>query len=352
MSQDFASILNAGSTDDVMDVDTSFLDAYRSGGPEALKAEQERADHDAEPEDGLADERGQEAPGEHGGSGSGSTGEASQAAGRDPEPEPEAVAEEIEADASDDVEDELDEFDGPEHDDPLPSHDDDELIPSSLRLTDHQDAVQAAASSSARSGGSGADGDGADLLPRSGFRVDDVSRQPNIKSLPDSIMDVLREQLRSAAVRELGVADAVAREFSDRLGQGTLVTAFLIAQLDLRLGTDAATARAAELFRSRDPLLGSVVARMKTLEAREREQAGLLKALAGQLSEVKETGAVVEQALAYSIADRTENFLRGSHTTSEAPIGHKTAVLVRDRAREATKKQSRIERERDGRPIR
>ena len=79
---------------------------------------------------------------------------------------------------------------------------------------------------------------------------------------------------------------------------------------------------------------------------------GLMKALAGQVAEAKETAAVVEQALAYLIADRTENFLRGSHSTAEAPIGHKTAVLIRDRARDATKKVARTERERDGRPIR
>lgn len=338
MSQDFASMLGESSTEDVMDVDTSFLDAYRRGGSEALEEEQERAEQ-----------------AERGGSGGGSAAEAGDPGGAsvDAEPDYGSEAEDIELDASDDVDDSLDDAALPE---PTPSSADDaeDLTPASLRLTDHQDAAQAASSSTSSSrGGDGGDDDGGSaVLPRARLRLDGAARQPNIKSLPDSIIDVLREQLRSAAVRELGVDDRAARGFVEKLSQGTMVTAFLIAHLDLRLGADAATERAAELFRSRDPLLGSVVARMQGLEAREEEQAGLLKALSAQLAEVRETSAVVEQALAYSIADRAENFLRGSHNSAEAPIGHKAAVAVRDRAREATKKQTRIERERDGRPIR
>lgn len=345
MSQDFASILSAGSTDDVLDVDTSFLDAYRHGGEEGLKKEQEAQDRRGQ-EARLEAERGAEvdrAPAaERGGAAGGDT--AASSTGRDPEPDPEhSEVDEVVDDAFDEPK-ELHEHDGADHGDEL----DDDLVLVSLQKTDHQEAVQAAA---ARTRGSSGDA-GSDPLPRTGFRLDGVARQPNIKSLPDSIIDVLREQLRSAAVRELDVTDAAARDFTDRLAQGTLVTAFLIAQLDLRMAADASTERAVELFRSRDPLLGSVAARMDALEARERRQEGLMKALAGQVAEAKETAAVVEQALAYLIADRTENFLRGSHSTAEAPIGHKTAVLIRDRARDATKKVARTERERDGRPIR
>src|SRR5690606_39542481 len=112
--------------------------------------------------------------------------------------------------------------------------------------------------------------------------------------------------LRSAASRELGVSDTVARDFSDRLSQGTLVTAFLLAQLDVRLDVDPSTQRAAELFRSVDPLLGAAVARLDALEAAARERDGLLKKMRAELGEVRETSAVVEQALAYSIADREE----------------------------------------------
>lgn len=330
-------MLSEGSTNDTMDVDTSFLDVYRRGGDEALAAEQERLDQAGEgtaPEDRIDEDRqDRDTDGERGGSAT-NGGDAPVETPRDAESGPPAA---LPADPGADPV-----VDGPSE------LDEDVPVPGSLRLTDHQAAAS-------RGGGDGmSDGgeDAADPLPRTGFRLGGVPRQPNIKSLPDSIMDVLREQLRSAAVRELGVTDSAARDFADKLSQGTLVTAFLIAHLDLRLEADPATTRAAELLRSRDPLLGSVVVRMQALEAREREQLGLLKALAGQVSEIRETGSVVEQSIAYAIADRTENFLRGSHNTSDAPIGHKAAVMVRDRAREATKKQSRIERERDGRPIR
>jgi hypothetical protein len=74
--------------------------------------------------------------------------------------------------------------------------------------------------------------------------------------------------------------------------------------------------------------------------------------LRDELGEVPQTGAVVEQALAYSIADRTENFLRGSHNLHDAPITHKEAIFLRDKNREETRKQLKLEREREGRPIR
>ncbi|MFE9257404.1 hypothetical protein [Streptomyces sp. NPDC006879] len=221
------------------------------------------------------------------------------------------------------------------------------VTPGSLQLTDHQDAVQSPASK----GGLSSTGE-TSTLPQSGFRLTGVQSQPHIKALPESIMNALREQLRAAAVRELGVNDSAAREFSRRLSQGTLVTAFLLAQLDLRLDADPATERAVELFRSRDPLLGSVVAHLANIEGAERERDGLLRKLLDELGEVRQTTAVIEQALAYSVADRTENFLRGSHNLHDAPITHKEAIYFRDKAREATRKQLRLEREREGRPIR
>lgn len=220
----------------------------------------------------------------------------------------------------------------------------------SLALTDHQDAVQSAASERSGTGG-GTDGTGAPL-PQSGFRLGGVQGQPHIRSLPDSIVGVLREELRAAAVRELGASDQEAREFCRKLSQASLVSAFLIAQLDLRMEADDATTRAVELFRTRDPLLGSVAARIERMERSELERAVALDRISVRLGEVQRTASVVEQALAYSIADRTENFLRGSHDIHDAPITHRDAVFVRDRARAATEKLTREERERDGRPIR
>jgi hypothetical protein len=390
MSRDFAEMLEAATpTDEVMEVDTSFLDAYRRGGSEELKrvqaqaaqsepevatpepeaqldeagsvdsqlevkglqadldegAEEDRLDlgPNYEPDAGDSERVGgsnQHGGGDGGGQGgtagvlpggapTGPAAAAVPAPGAQPDVEDAAAAEVTSHDV-------VATPDEPEH-----------VTPGSLQLTDHQDAVQSAASK----GGSDSTAATA-TLPQSGFRLAGVQSQPHIKALPERIMNALREQLRAAAVRELGVSDSAAREFSRRLSQGTLVTAFLLAQLDLHLDADPATERAVELFRSRDPLLGSVVARLANIEAAERERDGLLRKLRDELGEVRQTSAVVEQALAYSIADRTENFLRGSHNLHDAPITHKEAIYLRDKAREATRTQLKLEREREGRPIR
>ncbi|MEU3046763.1 hypothetical protein ABZ705_09550 [Streptomyces sp. NPDC006984] len=389
MSRDFAEMLEAATpTAEVMEVDTSFLDAYRRGGSEELKRVQAQAaqpepevatpeleaqldeagDVDSQPEveslqadpdvdaeedrldlepdcephagdserAGGSNQRGGDVGGQGGTAGTlpggapaGPMTDVVPAPGAQPDLEDAAAAEVT------------------SHDVVATPDESEHVTPGSLQLTDHQDAVQNAATK----GGSGSTAETA-TLPQSGFRLAGVQSQPHIKALPESIMNALREQLRAAAVRELGVNDSTAREFSQRLSQGTLVTAFLLAQLDLHLDADPATERAVELFRSRDPLLGSVVARLANIEAAERERDGLLRKLRDELGEVRQTSAVVEQALAYSIADRTENFLRGSHNLHDAPITHKEAIYLRDKAREATRKQLKLERERDGRPIR
>lgn len=219
---------------------------------------------------------------------------------------------------------------------------------SAHRKTDQQDAVQAA--TVAKGGGAGSSNAGA--LPESGFRIPGMESQPMVRNLPRPLVDALRAQLRAAAVRERGVSDGAAESFSRRLSQGALVTAFLLAQLDVRMGTDPATQAAAELFRSQDPLLGSVVGRMDALEQLERDRAAQLERLHKIIAAVQETSAVIEQSVAYSIADRTENFLRGSHNIHDAPITHKDAIYIRDKAREETQKRGKFERDRDGRPIR
>jgi hypothetical protein len=389
MSRDFAEMLETATpTDEVMEVDTSFLNAYRHGGKEELKRVQAQAaqpkpkatapepkaqfdkaggvesqlevagpqadlvveaeadrpnpEPDHEPDDGDTEracgshQRGGTGDGQNTADGvlpgsalAGLAADAVPAHGAQPDIEDAATAE-VAA-----------------HDVAAAPNAPAQVTPGSLQLTDHQDAVQSTTSK----GGSGSTAETA-TLPQSGFRLAGVQSQPHIKALPEPIMNALREQLRAAAVRERGVSDSAAREFSRRLSQGTLVTAFLLAQLDLRLDADPATECAVELFRSRDPLLGSMVARLMSIEAAEHERDRLLRMLRDVLDEVRQTGAVVEQALAYSIADRTENFLRGSHNLRDAPITHKEAVYLRDKAREATRQQLKLERERKGRPMR
>jgi hypothetical protein len=389
MSRDFAEMLEATTpTNEVMEVDTSFLDAYRRGGSEELKRVQAQA---AQPEAEAATLEPKVQFDEAGDVGSQLTGGGPQAdldveaaADRpnlEPDHEPDAgdseraggshqrggvgggqnpadrvppggapaglAAEAVPAPGAQPAVKDAAAAEMTAHDVVSAPDDPERATSGSLQFTDHQDAAQSATSK----GGSDGAAEAA-TLPRSGFRLVGVQSQPHIKALPESIMNALREQLRAAAVRELGVSDSAAREFSWRLSQGTLVTAFLLAQLDLHLDVDPATERAVELFRSRDPLLGNVVARLVNIEAAERERDGLLRKLRDELGEVRQTTAVVEQALAYSIADRTENFLRGSHNLHDAPITHKEAIHLRDMAREATRKQSKLEREREGRPIR
>ncbi|MEU7155991.1 hypothetical protein AB0A98_06040 [Streptomyces chrestomyceticus] len=389
MSRDFAEMLQAATpTDEVMEVDTSFLDAYRRGGNEELKRLQattsqpapavatpepvvqpnEADDIDSQfkaegPQADLGLETDTDRPSAepdrelHGGDSKraggskqrrGADGAQNVAGGALPAGGPAApAADTVPAPgAQPDIEDTATaEFAA--HDVVATPDASEHLMADSLRFTGHQGAEQSAASR--RASGSTAE---TATLPQAGFRLAGVQRQPHIKALPESIMNALREQLRAAAVRELGVSDGAAREFSQRLSQGTLVTAFLLAQLDLHLDADPATERAVELFRSRDPLLGSALTRLMSIEAAERERDGLLRKLRDELGEVRQTSAVIEQALAYSIADRTENFLRGSHNLHDAPITHKEAIYFRDKVREATRKQLRLERQREGRPIR
>jgi hypothetical protein len=222
-----------------------------------------------------------------------------------------------------------------------------ELELSAHRKTDQQDAIQAATGPKRGSAGSTPA-----ALPESGFRIEGPQSQPMVRNLPRQLVEAMRAQVRAAAVRERGVSDGAAEAFSRRLSQGALVTAFLLAQLDVRIGTDPATGAAAELFRSQDPLLGSVADRLERLEQLERSRAAQLDKLHQVVTAVQETGAVIEQAVAYSIADRTENFLRGSHDIRDAPITHKDAIYVRDKVREETQKRMTFERDRDGRPIR
>ncbi|WP_247040235.1 hypothetical protein [Arthrobacter rhizosphaerae] len=361
MSQDLNEIMP--STDERMDIDTSFLDAYRTGGSDGLKKAQARAldqeesgkDLHPDPDAASGDLEREGSSTQHGGSGSsGATGTAASQPG-------EAAASGAAApQAHDDAEDLSDATDVlappmPPHAEanltpPVPPHAEANLTPPvPLQHTDHQEAVQSAA---ARGGSDGGDEGDSVTLPQTGFRLSGVKSQPAVRALPEVLVGTLREQLRSAAVREFGASDAAAREFTERLSQASLVTAFLLAQLDLGLDVDAATRRAAQLFRSRDPLLGSIAARMENLERRERERNEGLAGLREQVGEVKDASAAIEQALAYSIADRTSNFLRGSHNIHDAPIIHKDALFVRDKVREETKKQARIEREREGRPIR
>lgn len=225
----------------------------------------------------------------------------------------------------------------------------DEEVPASLRHTDEQEAIQAGRDPAG--GGSSCSG-GTTTLPESGFRAYGTDRQLAVRGLPEQVVLRLRAQLRTTAVRELDVEEDEARRFADRLGQASLVMAFLLAQLDLHLDLDPATDTATRLFRSHDPLMGQMVRRMEGLERSERDQTAELDRLQERMREMAALVGAIEHGLAYSIADRTENLARGVAAVGDARLDHRSAVLARDAVREAAARTHRVEAERAGRPIR
>lgn len=217
---------------------------------------------------------------------------------------------------------------------------------SAERKSDQRDEIQAAKSSTSTGGGGGGP------LPRAGFKLTEDRSQLQIRNLPDELTAELRNRIIAAAQREKGATEDEARAFARRLSLSSLVSAFLMAGLDKRLDADASTSLATDLFRSQDPLLGAAVDRIEKVQEAQDKGLELTNYLTAQSRAQEKTLDVIEQLLAYSVADRTENFLRGSHDIHKAPIAHKDAVFMRDRARDETKRHQQIEVRAEGRPLR
>lgn len=209
------------------------------------------------------------------------------------------------------------------------------------RKSDVRDEVQGL------TGGRGGSGGGGGALPDTGFRVVGSANAPVVRSLPRELIDAMRQQVSSAAIRERGVDEQTATQFANKLSQGALVVAFLLAQLDIRMEVDEATSVAADLFRAQDPLLGTMVARVGRLEELETQRGKQISQMNRLLQQMRSTSEAAEQALAYLIADRSENFLRGTQAARFAPIIHDTAVAMRDKIRADTQRlrQQEIDRE-------
>lgn len=217
---------------------------------------------------------------------------------------------------------------------------------STERKSDQRDAIQSAGRTGGSSQSTAAD------LPRSGFRLVDEDSQLQIRYLPSVLSEALRRQVAKAAEREKQVSPREAEVFAKRLSNGALVIAFLMAGLDIRLSTDESTGLAAELFRSEDPLLGSVLSRLDGIADEQVVAAEQSRHLMAAAVDATKTAAVLEQLVAYSVADRTENFLRYEHDLHKAPITHREVLHLRDRAREETAKQLAKEKRDEGRPYR
>lgn len=220
--------------------------------------------------------------------------------------------------------------------------------PASLQKTDHQEAVQAAASATGTRGGDAGSDEGGSL-PRSGFRVLSDQAQPIFKNVPDVLVTQMRSQLEAIIVRELGLSEGEAKLFCERLSQGALTTAFLMAHLDVRVDVDPATERAAVLFRRHDSLLGTVAQRVERLQESATIQRDLLSKAVDALRETRRADAVLEQGVSWLLAERVEHLGKSISSAANLPLGHKSAVEARDKLRDATAKLERLEREREGR---
>lgn len=230
---------------------------------------------------------------------------------------------------------------------PEPSHDETEHIPPvSLQFTDQQDAVQAAVDD-VKKPATEAKID----LPRTGFKINSSGAQPHVRNLPDVLVDRLREQLVQTLVREFNISHREADGFASRLSQGSLVTAFLMAALDVVVDVDAATKQASTIFRQQDSMLAAILTRLDGLESRGVTQHRNLEKITTRLKETQETSAVLEYGISYLLADRVENLSRGVNSAADLNLGQKGTLVARDKVRTETSHQLRREREREGRSV-
>lgn len=338
------------------ELDMSWLDKFRKGkeeaepekeseptppGPEAEHPEpDEDAEDDAlEHEEDRDDEReGDETAHEHGGTTS-SAGGGGGLAGATPEGEPASVVVEAEQPEHEDV-----------HVDAAPEPERPHDVPVSLQHTDHQEDVQSRA---ARSGGGSSDSAGSDgVLPSSAAVIGDGGSRPLAKSFPEEVLEALRRVLRTSAVRELGVTEQQAAEFAKNRSSAQLTLAFVISGLDMRIEMDDATHLAAELFRTRDPLMGSVLRRLDALSAQEEKRDGLLQRMREETSATRESSEMAELVTSFVLTDRFDGLMRGTNDAMTIPFGDDRVGRVREKARDEIRKQRKIEKEKKGRPIR
>ncbi|MGH3997267.1 MAG: hypothetical protein ACRDTJ_07370 [Pseudonocardiaceae bacterium] len=246
-----------------------------------------------------------------------------------------------------------------------PSPEAEEATPGSLTHTDQQEAIQTTAvgATQTAAGAGGASADSAEavgapvgrsarlapagLLNRSGFALRGVET-PVVRRLPDKLDSQLRSELRRALAQDPTVTEAQAKRFCDGLSQGALVVAFLAAHLDLDLPTDTSTTLTTALFRSRSPLLAGVLERLTRLEQTTAETASNLTKVHQDVREMDQRSEIIEQGVAWTVAERAENLVRGANTVRDVDFNHPSAVAMRDKARADMKDLRR----REARPIR
>ena len=180
------------------------------------------------------------------------------------------------------------------------------------------------------------------VIPRKGGGLSFEGESAYLKQFPRTLIDEMR--------KILGVQ--VSEEFARDISQVSIVTAFVMASMDVAISTDDVTAHAVKAFRAVNPRTDAIDKRTTLLLERQTKSEGMLKALLGRLGEVAETTAVLEMGQAYALAERTAQLDTSGVLPETLDVTQKRAVAARDNIRRRVKTQRQDEKNRDGRPIR
>lgn len=222
--------------------------------------------------------------------------------------------------------------------------------------TDYKEAV---ADDARHTGGSGVGGTGGPApLPSIGrFQVVGL-QSPDVKRMPDVIARALRDRLARCAA-EAGytpgqVEQLVGGPNARGLSIAALMTAFLVAELDLDLELDEASCLAVRLFRASDPLMAAVLTTLGSIEKQHAAIAARIERLEHRVTDAAVVGRTLEQGVAWLLADRNgENSLADDvRSITDARLDDEIVDTSLDLLRRAAKHSETMEARREGRAYR
>lgn len=222
--------------------------------------------------------------------------------------------------------------------------------------TDYKEAV---ADDARHAGGPGTGGTGGSApLPLIGrFQVVGL-QSPDVKRMPDVIARALRDRLARCAAEAGYTPDQVEQLVGGPNARGlsiaALVTAFLVAELDLDLELDEASRLAVRLFRSSDPLMAAVLTTLGSIEKRHAATAARIERLEHRVADAAVAGRTLEQGVAWLLADRNgENSLADDvRSITDARLDDEIVDTSLDLLRRAAKHSETVEARREGRAYR
>lgn len=180
------------------------------------------------------------------------------------------------------------------------------------------------------------------VVPKKGGGLTFEGESAYLKQFPRTLIDQMRKIL-DVQVNE---------EFARDISQVSIVTAFVVASMGVKISTDEVTAHAVQAFKAIDPRTDAIDKRTVTILEQQARSEGMIKALLGRLSEVTETAAVLEMGQAYALAERTAQLDTSGVVPEHIDVAQKRVIATRDNIRKRVKAQRQDEKIRDGRPIR